>query len=64
VARGDAAVVSRQLEALHKLDPRIADAYRALNSVALDLARMQGGATGAALDAVADVLNCRIKKQQ
>jgi predicted short-subunit dehydrogenase-like oxidoreductase (DUF2520 family) len=64
VARGDAAVISRQLEALHKLDPRIADAYRALNAVALDLARMQGGAAGAALDAVADVLSRHIKKQQ
>lgn len=64
VARGDAAVVSRQLEALDKLDPRIADAYRALNAIALDLARAQGGAAGAALDAVADALNRSIQKQQ
>jgi len=33
VARGDAAVVSRQLAALTALDPRLAEAYRALNAV-------------------------------
>jgi predicted short-subunit dehydrogenase-like oxidoreductase (DUF2520 family) len=52
VARGDAGVLARQLAALHTLDPRIADAYRALNQIALDLARAQGGASAAALDAV------------
>jgi len=52
VARGDAAVVARQLAALQALDPRIAEAYRALNDIALDLARRQGGASAAALDAV------------
>jgi hypothetical protein len=49
-------VVSRQLAALGALDPRIAEAYRALNAIALDLARQQGGAPAAALDAVAKVL--------
>ncbi len=53
VARGDAAVVARQLVALRALDGRIADAYRALNQVALDLARVQGSASPAALTAVA-----------
>lgn len=52
VARGDADVLARQLAALNTLDPRIADAYRALNHIALDLARAQGGASAAALDAV------------
>lgn len=64
VARGDAAVVSRQLAALGALDPRIADAYRALNAIALDLARAQGGASAAALDAIAAALNDANRKQQ
>lgn len=56
VARGDAGVVARQLAALEALDPRIAAAYRALNALALDLARQQNGASAAALEAVAQVL--------
>lgn len=56
VARGDADVLARQLAALNTLDPRIADAYRALNRIALDLARAQGGAPAAALDAVEQAL--------
>lgn len=56
VARGDADVVQRQLAALESVDPRIAAAYRALNTIALDLARAQGGAPLAALDAVAKAL--------
>jgi predicted short-subunit dehydrogenase-like oxidoreductase (DUF2520 family) len=64
VARGDAAVVARQLTALNALDPRIADAYRALNAIALDLARTQGSADTEALDAVAAALNSSSQKQQ
>jgi predicted short-subunit dehydrogenase-like oxidoreductase (DUF2520 family) len=64
VARGDAPVVVRQLEALGRLDLRIADAYRALNAIALDLARTQGGAPAAALDAVAAALDDAQRKQQ
>ncbi|MBY0268442.1 MAG: DUF2520 domain-containing protein [Burkholderiales bacterium] len=56
VARGDAGVLARQLAALNTLDPRIAEAYRALNQIALDLARAQGGASAAALDAVEQIL--------
>ena len=56
VARGDAEVITRQLAALESLDTRIADAYRALNQIALDLARAQGGASVEALDAVAGAL--------
>lgn len=57
VARGDAEVIARQLAALDTLDARIADAYRALNQIALDLARAQGGASAEALYAVAQALN-------
>lgn len=60
VARGDADVVTRQLAALDTLDAHIADAYRALNQIALDLAQAQGGASAEALHAVAQAL----KKQQ
>jgi hypothetical protein len=63
VARGDAAVVTRQLEALGRLDPRIAAAYRALNAIALDLARAQGSVSTMALDAVSDALNAVDRKQ-
>lgn len=56
VARGDADVLTRQIAALEGLDPRIADAYRALNRIALDLARQQGGASATVLDAVERVL--------
>jgi predicted short-subunit dehydrogenase-like oxidoreductase (DUF2520 family) len=56
VARGDADVLARQLAALNILDPRIAEAYRALNRIALDLARAQGGVSEAALDAVEQAL--------
>jgi len=55
VARGDAAVVARQHQALQALDPRLAEAYRALAAVALDLARQQG-ADAAALAAVRSVI--------
>jgi len=56
VARGDAEVVRRQLAALESFDPQIAAAYRALNSIALELARAQGSAPQAALDAIAEEL--------
>ena len=56
IARGDVAVVTRQLDALREFDPRIADIYRALGAVAVDLARAQGGADAAALRAVETLL--------
>lgn len=56
VARGDHAVVTRQLAALATLDPRIVEVYRALGAIALDLARAQGAAPPAAYAAVADAL--------
>lgn len=56
VARGDAAVVARQIEELQRSDPEVAETYRALNRIALELAREQGTAAQALLDAVAGVL--------
>ncbi len=56
VARGDADVLTRQLAALNQLDPRIAEAYRALNQIAVELAKAQGGASAVALQAVTQAL--------
>ena len=56
VARGDAAVVARQIDELQRSDPRVAEAYRALSCIALELARAQGTAAQALLDNVAAVL--------
>jgi len=56
VARGDAAVVAKQIAALAAFDPGIAAIYRELGRVALALARARGDADPAALDAVDDAL--------
>lgn len=56
VARGDAAVLERQLAALAAFDGRIAEAYRALNQLALELARQQGGVSPEKLETVVDAL--------
>jgi predicted short-subunit dehydrogenase-like oxidoreductase (DUF2520 family) len=45
IARGDHAVVARQLAALRAFDPRIAEIYRALGVMAVELSRAQGGAS-------------------
>lgn len=42
IARGDAEVVARHLDALTAWDPKIAAAYRDLGAIALELARAQG----------------------
>jgi predicted short-subunit dehydrogenase-like oxidoreductase (DUF2520 family) len=52
IARGDQAVVARQADALAAWDPRIAEIYKQLGAVAVELARAQGGADAAALDAI------------
>jgi predicted short-subunit dehydrogenase-like oxidoreductase (DUF2520 family) len=52
VARGDQAVVARQLHALNEFDPRIAEIYRALGAMAVELSRAQGGASEPALQAL------------
>jgi predicted short-subunit dehydrogenase-like oxidoreductase (DUF2520 family) len=44
IARGDYAVVARQLEALQAFDPRVAEIYRALGWMAVALSRVQGSA--------------------
>ncbi len=49
IARGDHEVVARHIDALAAWDPRLAEIYRALGVVALDLAQAQGGATAEAL---------------
>ena len=49
VARGDDAVVARQLDALRQVDAEVAEVYRALSVIALGLAKAQGGAAEAAL---------------
>ena len=56
VARGDAELLARQAAALDAFDARVGAAFRALNLLAVDLARTQGGASPAALDAVARAL--------
>ena len=43
IARGDTAVVARQLHALRELDPRLAEVYRALGVMAVELSRAKGG---------------------
>ena len=52
IARGDHGVVARQMAALEGFDARIAAVYRALGTIAVELARARGGATGEALAAV------------
>jgi len=57
IARGDGAVVGRQLEALTAADPRIARIYRQLGAVALELARARGQLDAAALARLDALLN-------
>lgn len=56
VARGDHAVVARQLDALHATDPRVAEIYRALGVIAVKLARAQGGAGAVSSKAIEQLL--------
>jgi len=52
IARGDHAVVARQVDALAAWDPHVADIYKKLGTVAVELARAQGKADAAALAAI------------
>ena len=52
IARGDHAVVARQVDALAAWDPRVAEIYKQLGAVAVDLARAQGSADPKALAAI------------
>jgi predicted short-subunit dehydrogenase-like oxidoreductase (DUF2520 family) len=56
VARGDAAVVVRQIEALRGHDRQLAALYRSLGRLALDLARSQGSTQARDLAKVARAL--------
>lgn len=56
IARGDAAVVARQIQSLQALDRRLAVLYRELGQVALALARSQGSAEARQLARVASAL--------
>lgn len=56
IARGDHAVVARQLDALQAADAPLAEVYRALGAVAVELSRQQGGASEAALTVVRNLL--------
>jgi len=56
IARGDAAVVSAQLEALEGWDGELAQIYRVLGAVALDLSRRRGQAGKADLESLEKLL--------
>ena len=56
IARGDHTVVARQLSALQAFDPGIAEMYRALGAMAVELSRAQGGASVEALEVLNEVL--------
>jgi len=56
IARGDGAVVTRQIDALTAWDPGVAAIYRQLGAIALELARAQAKADPKALDAIARTL--------
>lgn len=59
IARGDDAVVARQLEALAAWDTRIGEIYRELGAVALELSRAQGEAGAEALERLQRLLATR-----
>lgn len=59
IARGDHAVVKRQLEALGVWDPRIAAIYQQLGAVTIELARGLGKADADALDEIERVLSAK-----
>ncbi|QWV94507.1 DUF2520 domain-containing protein [Geomonas oryzisoli] len=59
IARGDAGVVGRQLDALEGFDTKLALIYRALGSVALELSRERGQASAAGLSAIEELLATR-----
>ena len=56
IARGDHAVVARQLQALRQFNPQLAEIYRVLGVTAVQLSRAQGGASAESLTILEDVL--------
>ena len=57
IARGDHAVVERQVAALASWDSRVAAIYKELGAVAVELARIQGKADTSALAAIERLLS-------
>jgi predicted short-subunit dehydrogenase-like oxidoreductase (DUF2520 family) len=57
IARGDASVVARHLEALDAWDERVASVYRALGTLAVELARSRGDTDMSALERIAALLS-------
>ena len=60
IARGDHAVVARQLEALTRWQPDIADIYRKLGAVAVELAHVRGNVQGDALAELSRILSSKL----
>lgn len=56
IARGDAALVGRQLGALERWNPEVASVYRSLGLVALELSRRRGQAGEAELERIEALL--------
>jgi len=56
IARGEASVVQRQLDALGQADPTIREIYRSLGRMAVELATAQGNAEPDALDTIVAML--------
>ena len=59
IARGDVAVVQKQLAALSATDPEVAGVYRALGILAVELSRRQGSAAETSLVRIGELLNGR-----
>jgi predicted short-subunit dehydrogenase-like oxidoreductase (DUF2520 family) len=59
IARGDHAIVERQATALAAWNGNVADVYRDLGRIAVELAQAQGNADAAALAAIARTLGTR-----
>jgi predicted short-subunit dehydrogenase-like oxidoreductase (DUF2520 family) len=59
IARGDEAVVTEHLAALGAWDADVAELYRRLGAIALELARRQGEASPEALARLAEMLRSR-----
>ena len=56
IARGEASIVARHCEALGRWDEAVADLYRRLGRIALDLSAEQGSAAPEALSAIREML--------
>lgn len=63
VARGDAGVVEQQLAALRLADGDVAEAYRTLSVIALDLAKARRGVTDSAETRLREILKINNKNK-